>query len=162
MLGLRIDWAIPVWEEIAAAGGLPEEPDEDAAETPEAARRSDQLDQWRGRVFQATQGCVPLDVVAFSQISNEIADFVAEAGEQMGGFEEIRDFITACRRRAGGDEVVCHPQIVAGALELSIYTAAGAWLDTLTMPADRLPAPAEEMPELLGAFVPLVQAPPNR
>ena len=34
LLGLRIDWAIPVWEEIAAGGGLPEEPDEDAAEMP--------------------------------------------------------------------------------------------------------------------------------
>ena len=152
---------IPVWDEIAAAGGLPEELDEDAAETPEVARRSDQLDQWRGRVFEDTQGCVPLDVVAFSQISNEIADFVAEAGEQMGGFEEIREFVTACRRRAGGDGVMCHPQIVAGALELSVYTPAGEWLDSLTMPADRLPARAEEMAPLLGAFVRQVQDRPG-
>jgi hypothetical protein len=67
LLGLRIDWAIPVWEEIAAAAaaGLPEELDEDAAQTPEAARRADQLDHWRGRVFEETLGCVPLDVVAF-------------------------------------------------------------------------------------------------
>jgi hypothetical protein len=161
LIGLRIDWAIPVWEEIAAAGGLPEELDEDAAETPEAARRAGQLDLWRGRVFDETQGCVPLDVVAFSQVTNEIADFVAEAGEQMGGFEEIREFVTACRRRAGGEEVMCHPQIVAGALELSVYTATGEWLDRLTMPADRLPARAEEMSPLLGAFVRLVQERPG-
>jgi hypothetical protein len=82
LLGLRIDWAIPVWEEIAAAGGLPEESNEDAAETREETRRAALFDRWRGRVFQESQGCVPLGVVAFSQVANEIADFVAEAGEQ--------------------------------------------------------------------------------
>ena len=43
LLGLRIDWAIPVWEEIAVAGGPPDKLDKDAAETPEAARRAGQL-----------------------------------------------------------------------------------------------------------------------
>jgi hypothetical protein len=90
LLGLRIDWAIPVWEEIAAAGGLPEESDEDAAETPDEVRQATLFDRWRGRVFQESQGCVPLDVVAFSQVANEVADFLAEAGEQTGGLEEIR------------------------------------------------------------------------
>jgi hypothetical protein len=161
LLGLRIDWAIPIWEEIAAAGGLPEEPDEDADETPEAARRAALFDRWRGRVFEESQGCVPLDVVAFSQVENEIADFLAEAGEQMGGLEEIRDFVAACRREAGGDEVVCHPQIIADALELSVYTEAGRWLDSLTVPAGRLPLPAEEMPSLIGTFVRLVQDRPG-
>jgi hypothetical protein len=162
LLGLRIDWAIPVWEEIAAAGGLPEELDEDAAETPEAARRADQLDQWRGRVFEETRGCMPLDVVAFSQVANEIADFLAEAGEQMGGFEEIREFVTACRRKAGGDEVVCHQQLIADGLELSVYTATGEWLDSLKMPASRLPARAEEMSPLIATFVRLVPDRPGR
>jgi hypothetical protein len=156
LLGLRVDWAIPIWEEIAAAGGLPEEPDEAAAETPEAARRAAQFDRWRGRVFEEGQGCVPLDVVAFSQVANEIADFLAEAGEQMGGLEEIREFVAACRREAGGHEVVCHPRILADALELSVYTEAGQLLDSLTMPADRLPTRAEEMLPLIGAFVRLV------
>jgi hypothetical protein len=161
LLGLRIDWAIPIWEEIAAAGGLPEESDEDAAETPDEVRRAALFDRWRGRVFQESQGCVPLDVVAFSQVTNEIADFLAEAGEQTGGLDEIREFIVACRRKAGGDDVVCHPRIVAGALELSIYTAAGEWLDSLTMPADRLPARPEEMSPLISAFVRLVQDRPG-
>jgi hypothetical protein len=162
LLGLRIDWAIPVWEEIAAAGRLPEASDEDAAETPDEVRRATLFDRWRGRVFQESQGCVPLDVVAFSQVTNEIADFLAEAGEQTGGLEEIREFIAACRRKAGGDDVVCHPQIIGDALELSLYTEAGQLLDRLRVPASRLPAQAERMSPLIGAFVRLVQDRPGR
>jgi hypothetical protein len=105
---------------------------------------------------------VPLGVVAFSQLANEIADFLEEAGEQTGGLEEIREFVAACRRRAGGDEVVCHPQIISGALELSFYTEAGQLLDSLTMPASRLPTRAKEMAPLIGAFVRLVQDSPGR
>nr|WP_294502012.1 hypothetical protein [uncultured Rhodopila sp.] len=161
LLGLRIDWAIPIWEEIAAAGGLPDDADEDAAETPEEKRRAAQFDRWRGRVFKESQGCVPLAVVAFSQVANEIADFLAEAGEQMGGLDEIRDFVAACRREAGGDEVVCHLQIEPDALELSVYTEGGRWLDSLTVPAGRLPLPAEEMPALISPFVRLVQDRPG-
>jgi hypothetical protein len=161
LLGLRIDWAIPVWEEIAAAGGLPDEADEDAAETPDEIRRATLFNRWRGRVFQESQGCVPLDVVAFSQVADEIADFLAEAGEHTGGLEEIREFIGACRRKTGGDDLVCHPQIVGDALELSVYTVAGELLDSLTVPADRLPARAEEMSPLIGTFVRLVQDRPG-
>ena len=157
LLGLRIDWAIPVWEEIAAAGGLPEEPEDDAAVTPEEARQATQFDRWRGQVFQRSQGCVPLGVVAFSQVANEIADFLAEAGEQTGGIEEIRDFVAECRRRAGGEEIVCRCQIIGDGLELSCYTETGQLLDRLTMPASRLPAPAEGMPPLIAVFVRLVQ-----
>jgi hypothetical protein len=105
---------------------------------------------------------VPLDVVAFSQVANEIADFLAEAGEQTGGLEEIREFVAACRRKAGGNDVVCHPQIIGDAVELSLYTEAGQLLDILRMPASRLPAPAEEMSPLIGAFVRLVQDRPGR
>ena len=82
---------------------------------------------------------MPLDVVAFSQVVNEIADFLAEAGEQTGGLEEIREFIAACRRKVGGDDVVCHPEIIGDALELSLDTEAGQLLDSLKMPAGRLP-----------------------
>jgi hypothetical protein len=161
LVGLRLDWDIPVWDEIAAVGGLPEEPDEDAPETADEARRAALFDQWRGRVYQQSEGCVPLGLVAFSQTANEIADFLAEAGEQMGGLEEIRDFIMACRRKAGGDEVVCHPQTSGEALELSVYTEAGEFLDSLTMPPGKLPARAEEMPPLIGAFVRVVQGRPG-
>lgn len=156
LLGLRIDWAIPVWDDIEAAGGLPEEPGDDATETPEEAHRAGLFDQWRGRVFQEGQGCVPLDLIAFSQVANEIAAFLAEAGEQTGGLEEIREFVAECRRKAGGDEVACHPHVEGDALELSVFNQAGDTLDTLTIPAHRLPAPAAEMFPLIGAFVRLV------
>jgi hypothetical protein len=161
LLGLRIDWAIPVWEEIAAAGGLPEDPDEDAEETPDEARRAALFDRWRGAVFQASQGCVPLGLVAFSQVANEIADFLAEAGEQTEGLEEIREFVAAGRRETDGKDVVCRPEINGDALELSLYTEEGRFLDSLTIPASRLPVRAEEMPQLIGAFVRLVQDTPG-
>jgi hypothetical protein len=162
LLGLRIDWAIPVWEEIAAVGGLPEDPDEDAEETPDEARRAALFERWRGTVFQESQGCVPLALVAFSQVAVEIADFLAEAGEQTEGLEEIREFVAAGRREAGGGEVVCRPEVNGDALELSLCTEDGRFLDSLTMPASRLPARAEQMHQLLGVFVRLVRDTPGR
>ncbi len=157
LLGLRIDWAIPVWEEILAADGLPEPPDDDAEPAAAEAARIACFDRWRGQVFQESQGCVPLAVVAFSQVANEIADFLADAGEQTGGLEDIRAFVTEGRRRAGSDEVVCRPEIVGADLELTLHTAGGQFLDSLTMPASKLPARAEQMPPLLSAFVRVVQ-----
>ena len=162
LLGLRIDWAVPVWDEISAAGGLPDEPDTEAAETPEEAGRAVLFDRWRSRVFQEAGGCVPLGVVALSQVANEIADFLAEAGEQTDALEEIREFVIACRRKSGGDGIVCHPNIVGGALELSCHTEAGQFLDSLKMPAARLPAPAEEMPHLICTLVRLIENGPKR
>ena len=160
LLGLRTDWAIPVWEEILAAGGLPEPPEDDTGPTPEEAERAARFDRWRGRVFQDSQGCVPLAVVALSQVANEIADFLADAGEQTGGLEDIRAFVAECRGKAGGDEVVCRPEVVGDDLELSVYTVSGRFLDSLTMPASKLPARAEQMPPLIGAFVRVVQDAP--
>jgi hypothetical protein len=161
LLGLRIDWAIPIWDEIAAAGGLPEESGEDETQTPEEARRAALFDRWRGRIFEESAGCVPLDVVAVSQVANEIADFLAEAGAQTGGLEEIRAFVAACRDSAQGEDVVCHSQIIADGLELSIYTVAGKFLDSLTVPSGRLPTTAEDMPRLIGLFVRQVQDRPG-
>jgi hypothetical protein len=156
LLGLRIDWDIPVWDEIAARGGLPDAIDDEAAPTPEEARREALFDQWRGRVFQEGQGCVPLGLVAFSQAANEIADFIAEAGAQTGGLEDIRAFIGKCRSEAGGDEVSCYLDIASEELGLSVYTQAGRFIDSLVIPAERLPARVEDMPPLIGAFVTLV------
>jgi hypothetical protein len=161
LLGLRIDWAIPVWDAIAAAGGLPEPPGEDEAETPEEARRAALFDQWRGTVFQNSQGCVPLAVIAFSDTAAEIADFLAEAGEQTAGLEEIREFVATGRREAGGEDVVCRPEVIGDGLELSLYTARGRFLDSVTLPASRLPARPEQMPQLLDAFVRVVQDTPG-
>jgi hypothetical protein len=95
-------------------------------------------------------------------VANEIADFLAVAGEQMGVPEQIREFIAACRRKAGGDDVGCRPQIIGDALELSLYTEGGQLLESLRMPADRLPAQTERMSQLIGAFVRLVQDRPGR
>jgi len=156
LLGLRIDWDIPVWDEIAARGGLPDAIDDEAVPTPGEARREALFDQWRGRVFQEGQGCVPLGLVAFSQAANEIAEFIAEAGAQTGGLEEIREFIGKCRSEAGGDEVLCHLHIASEELGLSVYTQAGRFIECLVMPAERLPARVEDMPPLIGAFVTLV------
>ena len=162
LLGLRIDWDIPLWDEITASGGLPVISEDDTAQTPAEARREALFDQWRGRIFQEGQGCVPLELVAFSQVANEIADFLAEAGAQTGGLKEIRAFVGACRGKAGGDEVVCHLHITSEELELSIFTEAGLFVDSLVMPAERLPARAEDMPPLIGAFVTLVRERPGK
>jgi hypothetical protein len=56
---------------------------------------------------------------------------------------------------------VCHLQIIADALELSVYTEAGQPLDRLTMPAERLPLRAVDMPPLIRTFVRLVQDRPG-
>ena len=161
LLGLRFDWDVPVWEEISDAGGLPEPPDGDDAEpAPEEAEREARFDQWRARVFQESGGCVPLAVVAFSQAANAIADFLAEAGEQTGGLEDIRAFVAEGRRAAGGDEVVCRLEVIGDDLELALYTEGGRFLNSLTMAASRLPARAEQMAPLIGAFVRVVQQAP--
>ena len=157
LLGLRIDWDIPVWDEIAAAGGLPAPLDDDAEPTPEEAERAACFDNWRGQVFQESQGCVPLAVVAFSQVANEIADFLADAGTQTGGLEEIRAFAEQGRQNASGEEVVCRPEIIGDDLELTLFTKTGRFLDRLTLPATRLPTRAEQMPPLINAFVRVVQ-----
>jgi hypothetical protein len=167
LIGLRIDWDIPVWEEIEAAG-MPQDEYDDEDETLDGtrdhddatqddARRAKLFDAWRGGVFQNGQGCVPLGVVAFSETANEIADFLAEAGEQTGGLEEIRTFVAEVRRGAQGEDIFGRCRIVDDAMELSLFTAAGQALDGLTLPSRRLPLPPEEMPTLIGAFVRLVQ-----
>ena len=161
LIGLRVDWSIPVWDVIEAAGGLPEAPP-DNEETPEERGRAKALDRWRGRVAAETDGCVPLDLVPPSEIGAAIVGFLDEAGGHLGGLEEIREFIEVAHRDAGDEEVVCHPEITGETLELTLYTAGGRFLDRLTLPPEQLPASAEGMLGLLGAFVRLVRDPPGR
>jgi hypothetical protein len=161
LVGLRVDWDIPVWDVIEAEGGFPEEPPEDA-ETPEERGRARALDRWRGRVASESDGCVPLDLVPLSEVGAAIAGFLDEAGGHLGGLDEIREFIEVARREAGGEEVVCRPNLTGETLELTLYTARGRFLDSLTLSPDRLPASAEGMLGLLGAFVRLVPEPPGR
>ncbi|MFT8246764.1 hypothetical protein [Roseomonas sp. BN140053] len=163
LVGLQIDWDIPVWDEIAAAGGFPGGmDDEEAAQDPEQARMSAIFDRWRTSVFQASGGCVPLALVSPSEVGAEIAEFLDEAGAQTRGLEEIVEFIAKAKQQAGDEDIVCRVEIVGEGLELALYTEAGRFLDGLTVPEDRLPARAVEMPRLIGSFVRVVREAPGR
>ena len=161
LVGLRVDWSIPIWDVIEAAGGLPEEQGEDD-ETPEERGRARAFDRWRSQAAAEHGGCVPLDLVPLSEVDGAISDFLDEAGGPMAVIEEIRTFIDGTRRAAGGENVVCRPQIVADTLELAIYGVDGRFLDRLTLAPDRLPASAESMLGLIGTIVPLVRDTPGR
>lgn len=161
LVGLRLDWDIPVWDAIEAEGGLPEPPDEDEP-TPEERTRAKAFDRWRAQVAAEHDGAVPLDLVPLSEAGSAIADFLDEAGAQVAGIEEIRDFVAMARREAGGEDVVCRPEIIGDALELSVYAEGGRFLDSLTLGPDRLPASPEAMLGLIGTFVRLVRDAPGR
>ncbi|MBL6080119.1 hypothetical protein JMJ56_19055 [Belnapia sp. T18] len=77
LLGVQFDWSIPTWEQIAAAGGLPDESDPEA----EAMRRAALFQRWRSAAFHAHGGCVPLELVPPSEVGSEIAEFLAEADD---------------------------------------------------------------------------------
>ncbi|MFZ4410694.1 MAG: hypothetical protein ACOYOH_25345 [Paracraurococcus sp.] len=163
LLGLQIDWAIPSWETIAEEGPPePEEADDDGAATPEQARRGTLFDRWRGAVFEASGGGVPLALVPPSVVGAEIAAFLEEAGGHTEGLEEIRAFVARARDEAGSEDVVCRPEVIGDSLELALYEAGGRFLDSLTLPAARLPARAEEMPRLIAGFVRVVKDAPGR
>ncbi|TPG53817.1 hypothetical protein EAH89_15350 [Roseomonas nepalensis] len=166
LLGLQVDWALPSWEELAA-NGLPPAPEGDDAdgpeeETPEEMAFRTGFDRWRMAVSEAVEGCVPLALVPPSEVVAEIDDFIGEAGIDTGGIEEIRDFVETARREVPDEEVVCRPEVVGEALEITLYTRAGRFLDSLTLSRDQMPVPAEEMPRLLEAFVPMVRDAPGR
>jgi hypothetical protein len=161
LVALRLDWDIPVWDVIEAEGGLPEPP-LDGEETPEARGRARAFERWRSRVAAAHGGCVPLELVPLSEAGDAIAAFLDAAGGQVEGIAEIRAFVATAREEAGGEGLVCRPAIVGEALELTLYTAAGRFLDSLTLPPERLPAAAEAMLGLVGTFVPLVRDAPGR
>ena len=160
LLGLRVDWAIPIWDEIAAAGGLPQDDDE-AQQTKDEARRATLFDRWRAAVFGQNDGCVPLALVPLSEVGTEIGAFLEEAGQHTGAIEDIREFVAMARREAGGEEVVCRPEIIGDTLELTLTTPGGRFLDSLTLSADRMPAKADEMLRLIGSFVLLVRDRPG-
>jgi hypothetical protein len=158
LLGLRIDWSIPVWDRIAAAGGLPEDPDEEAEE----ALRATLFERWRGAAFHEHGGCVPLELVPPSEVGGEIAGFLEEAGEHTEIIDEIRTFVAVARRELGGEEVVCRPEIIGDALELSFYSEGGRYVGSMNLTADRMPVGAEQMPRLLQTFIRLVKDIPDR
>jgi len=120
------------------------------------------FDRWRMAVSEAVEACVPLALVTPSDVAAEIDDFLGEAGLNTTGIEEIRDFVEMARREAPDDEVVCRPEVIGERLEITLYTRSGRFLDSLTLPPERMPVPAEEMPRLIEAFVPLVRDAPGR
>jgi hypothetical protein len=158
LLGLQVDWSIPLWDEVAA-NGPPQEPEEE--ETPEDAAQAAAFDRWRSAAFEAA-GCVVLDLVPLSEVSGEIDDFLADAGQQVDGLEEIREFVAAARREAPDDDVVCRPEIIADGLELSLYTQSGRFLSSMAVSADKLPAKPEEILLVIGSLVPLAKDIPGR
>ncbi|MCQ4159256.1 hypothetical protein NON00_04880 [Roseomonas sp. GC11] len=161
LIGLQLDWDVPLWEEIAVSG-LPEPPAEDAPATPEEEARAEAFDRWRSLAYQAQGGCVPLALVPLSETAAEIADFLEEADEQGGGaLREIRDFIEVAREEARGEDVLCLPRATAEELHLTLYTRAGRLLDETRLEAERLPVPPAEMPALLEEFVALVSHRPQ-
>lgn len=167
LLGVQFDWGLPAWEDLAANGLPPaarppsdDAPDEPEQETPEEAEFRVGFDRWRMAVSEAVGGCVPLALVAPSDVVEEIDDFLGEAGFDTSGIEEIRDFVEMARREAG-EEVVCRPEVIGEALELSLYTRGGRFLDSLTLPPERLPVSAVEMPRLIEGFVPLLRDVPG-
>ena len=105
---------------------------------------------------------MPLDLVPLSEVDGAIADFLDEAAGHLEGVDEIREFAEAARREAGGLDVVCRPEVIGEVLELAVYTVEGRFLDSLTLPPERLPASAEAMLGLIGAFVRLVRDAPGR
>lgn len=161
LVGLRIDWNLAIWDEIAAAGGLPEEEETEAEETPETRAQTKAIEAWRGLVAAETGGSVPLDLVPLGETGNVIAIFLDEAAGQVQGLDLIRDFLAEAEDKAAGAEVVCHPAITGEGLELKAYTAAGLPLGVLTLQAADLPAPPDAVLGLIGGWVRLVQVPPR-
>ena len=159
LVGLQFDWSVPLWDDVAA-NGPPQEPQE-GEETPEDVARSAAFDRWRAAAFHAT-GCVPLALVPLSEIQDEIADFLAEAGQQVGGIEEIRAFVAGARREAPDEEVVCRPEVIGDGLELSLYTPGGRFVASMNLQAERMPARAEEMLRMVESIVPVVKDTPGR
>ncbi len=161
LLGLQVDWDIPIWDEIVA-GGLPDASDEDEEETPEQARRAALFDRWRGAAFDTHQGCVPLALVPPSEVGAEIADFLGEAAQHTNAIDDIRQFVAMVRREAGGEEIVGRLDVLDDGLALTLYTERGRFLDSLTLTADRLPARATEMAGVIESFVRVVKDIPGR
>ena len=164
LVGVEIDWDIPQWDRILAEGGLPETDEEEDEAEQEAAeeQEANRFDAWRISVFDSQDGTVPLGLVPPTAVAAEIEEFIAEAGEQTEGIEEIRHFVDVARAEVGEEEVVCRAEVVGDSLDLALYTVSGRFLDGMTMEAERMPAPAEQMVKLLEAFIRVVKDTPGR
>jgi len=165
LVGLRIDWNLAIWDEIAAAGRLTEEDEPEAEETPETRAQAKAIEARRGRVAAETGGSVPLDLVPLAETGDVIATFLDETAGQVSGLDQIRDFIAETEDQAEGAEVVCHPAITGQGLdpglELVAYTVAGRPLGVMALQASDLPAPPDAMRGIIGGWARLVPVPPR-
>jgi hypothetical protein len=159
LLGLQIDWDIPVWDDVYF-NGLPQEPEEGEGAS-EDEERATAFQRWRMSAAEASGGCVPLGLVPPSKVQDEISSFMDEAEEHARPVEEIRDFVAMIRREANDEEVVCRLEVIRSAFIISLYTRAGRFLDSLTLSAERLPVSAEGMASLIETLVPVVRAAPG-
>ena len=83
-------------------------------------------------------------------------------GQQFGGIEEIHAFVAGARREAPDEKVVYLPEVLGVGLELSLYTPGGRFIGSMNLPAERMPARAEEMLRLVELIVPGVKNTPSR
>ena len=160
LLGVQIDWDIPIWDEIAAAG-LPDE-NADEEDTPDAARKAALFDRWSAAIFEAHSGCVPLALVPPSEVGAEIAAFLEDAGQHTDCIDDLRECIAMARREAGDAEVVCRVEIIGDGLQLALYAAGGRFLDSMDLAAERMPVPAADMVRVVETFVRVVKDTPGR
>ncbi len=71
-------------------------------------------------------------------------------------------FVAGARREAADEDVVCRPEVIGGRPELSLYTPGGRFVESMNLPADRIPVRAEEMRRLIESIVQMVKNTPGR
>lgn len=159
LIGLEFDWRITSWEQLLAGDLPPPEPlEEDAADEaemvdPQIAALEDAYDAWSSRVFQETNGCVPMPLTPASDTLADIDDFTS-----VEGVDELRQAIEMAQQEAGEETVVGDPDFNEGGLALGLYTESGRYLDTVSIPIEQLPLPEEDMREMLAQLLPLRKA----
>ncbi|MCK8784201.1 hypothetical protein M0638_07400 [Roseomonas sp. NAR14] len=170
LLGLCVDWSLPLWEEMedivdedlleeAEAYGddgdddEPEDDEDDLPPDPATAARDEAFALWRSEAGKDTR-CVPLPLVPAGEVAAEILDFLEGMRNLTDGLGEITDFIDAAREEVPGEEVVGHPVVKGRALELTLRTRDGRFLDSRLFAADELPGPVAATLSLVQTLLP--------
>jgi hypothetical protein len=130
--------------------GRRKEPERDE-ETPKDAAQAVEFDLWRLAAFEAAD-CVVLDLGPLSEVAGEIDDFLADAGQQVGGLEEIRGFLAAARREA--------PE--TSRMACSSRSTHGAAVSSAAWPCRRTSCPSRGKRSCSWSLVPLAKNVPVR